>query len=108
VIRSPDEALAYASQAGLRVTFRRLGDWGNARLLAEYEPRARTIAIDTTTCARLRDRHGPEFVARFITCAIVHETFHHRFPRAGEAAAHAFVQTSTGEDPRAFEAALRG
>ena len=107
MIRSVAEALALASSAGLSVTFRSLGDWGPARLLAEYEPRERTIAIDITTCARLRERGGPEFAERFVACAIVHELFHHRFPQASERAAHVFVRATTGEDPHAFARALR-
>lgn len=108
MIRTLDQAVAYAASAGLSIAFRDLGDWGSAGLLAEYEPRARSIAIDTATCARLRERRGAEFAERFVTCAIVHEVFHYRFGRASEAAAHAFVRELTGEDPHSFEDALRG
>ena len=100
--------MSVAVNALPRVTVRSLGTWGaGMRLLSEYDPQTRTIALDRSACERVRAHGGAAFLARFMICAVAHELFHIHFPRASEARAHAFARLACGEDPAAFEAALR-
>jgi hypothetical protein len=100
-------ALALAAREGLRVRRADLGEWGAAgALLAEYDRAARTISLNARVLARLSARGGAACAERFQTCAILHELYHHRHPRGGEAAAHAFAREHSGSEPREFEALL--
>lgn len=101
-----EAAFAPAREAGLCVRIVPLGAWGAARLLAEYDRARRTIAIDAGAVAQVRALRGEAAALRFVACAVWHELHHHRFPGAGEAAAHAFAFERSGEDPRTFAALL--
>ena len=56
---------ALAAAYGLRIERADLGDWGTARLVAEYDPAGPTIRVD-------------ERVAGDVERAIAHELYHHR------------------------------
>jgi len=94
--------------AALRVRFGDLGEWGSAALLSEYDPETRTITVNACVMRRLYASRGAHFAARFASCAVLHELHHYRGPGASEAAAHAFAHAVCGDDPRLFEAVLRG
>lgn len=59
---------------GVTVSFADLGDWGNARLQAEYDPRGPAIRVNTRVARRL----APSALRRFVALAIGHELYHHR------------------------------
>ena len=83
---------ALAAAYGLRIERADLGDWGNVRLIAEYDPAGPTIRIDAR-------------VVRDVDRAIAHELYHHREAigevpriadrRAREAAADAYAAALT-------------
>jgi hypothetical protein len=102
-----EAALAPVHEAGLSVRIEPLGAWGGARLLAEYDRARRAIAIDAGAVAQVRALRGEAAAMRFVACAVWHELHHHRFPGAGEAAAHAFAFERSGDDPRTFAALLK-
>jgi hypothetical protein len=83
----------------VRVELADLGDWGSARLIAEYDPDGPAIRINEHALP-----HGSSCDVRdAIDRAIAHELYHHReaigeIPRlanraAREAAADAFAET---------------
>jgi len=86
------DARRLAETYGIRIEFADLGDWGDATLVAEYEPGTIPIIRVNT---RLPD------TPRRVDLAIAHEVYHHReaigeIPRlvnrrAREAAADAFA-----------------
>jgi hypothetical protein len=86
---------ALASAYGLRIERADLGDWGTAKLIAEYDPCGPTIRVDAR-------------VESDVDRAIAHELYHHReaigeVPRIAdrikrEAAADAYALTVTAKD----------
>ncbi len=92
----------------VRVRFDDLGEWAGSALFSEYDPETETIAVNLHVLRRLRATHGARFATRFATCAVLHELHHVRVPGASEASAHTFAHAVCGDDPRIFEAALRG
>jgi hypothetical protein len=60
---------ALAAAYGVRIEIADLGDWGGARLIAEYDPEGPTIRLN----ARELAAGGPE-----ADRAIAHELYHHR------------------------------
>ncbi|MEA2689113.1 MAG: hypothetical protein QOD51_1720 [Candidatus Eremiobacteraeota bacterium] len=98
---------ALAASYGVRVELADLGDWGSARLVAEYDPDGPVIRINENALP-----HGSSCNVRdAIDRAIAHELYHHReaigeIARIGnrasrEAAADAFADTltATGSEP---------
>jgi hypothetical protein len=93
-----DKVRALAAASGVRVELAPLGDWGSARLIAEYDPDGPTIRVNTTAVPHDDD----DAIER----AVAHELYHHyeaigRVARiAGraerEAAADAFAERMTG------------
>ncbi len=85
-----------AESAGVAVEVADLGDWGRARLIAEYDPSGPVIRIDARERAAAADPLAHEELA------IAHELYHHlerigavpRLPtrRAREAAADAYAR----------------
>ncbi|MGB8265474.1 MAG: hypothetical protein WCE44_04070 [Candidatus Velthaea sp.] len=85
-----------AARAGVSVEIAGLGDWGRARLIAEYDPNGPVIRIDARELAAASDPHLLEELA------IAHELYHHfertagvprlRSRRAREAAADAYAR----------------
>ncbi|MBV8066640.1 MAG: hypothetical protein JO113_01585 [Candidatus Eremiobacteraeota bacterium] len=82
--------------------FADLGDWGDAELRAEYDPRIPEIRLNVRVAAVLCGRELREFVA----LAVGHELYHHRERigdvavirnrRAREAAATSFARSLLG------------
>jgi hypothetical protein len=63
-----------AADYGVRVEVADLGAWGDARLLAEYDPDGPTIRVNERTLP-----HGSSCAVRdAIDRAIAHELYHHR------------------------------
>ncbi len=91
----------------MTVVFDDLGRWGQARLLAEYDPEADAIRIDLRAVERVRESLGEHAARSFVAYALEHERFHRANPRAGEAEAHAAAETATGVARSAFDAVLR-
>jgi hypothetical protein len=85
-----------AESAGVAVELADLGDWGRARLIAEYDPAGPVIRIDARERAAAADPLAHEELA------IAHELYHHlertgviprlRSRRAREAAADAYAR----------------
>jgi hypothetical protein len=86
-----------AAEYGVRIELADLGDWGSARLIAEYDPAGPVIRVNEHALP-----HGSSCEVRdAIDLAIAHELYHHReasgeIPRiagrtAREAAADAFA-----------------
>jgi len=85
-----------AADAGVAVELADLGDWGGARLIAEYDPTGPVIRIDA------RERAAAADPLAFEELAIAHELYHHlertgavprlRSRRAREAAADAYAR----------------
>jgi len=85
-----------AESAGVTVEIADLGDWGRARLFAEYDPCGPVIRIDARERAAAADPLAHEELA------IAHELYHHfertgavprlRSRRAREAAADAYAR----------------
>ena len=71
-----------AAAYGVRVELADLGDWGTAKLLAEYDPDGAVIRINERTLPRaLRQAQGDnesDDVRGAIDRAIAHELYHHR------------------------------
>jgi hypothetical protein len=63
-MRLMPDVRAVAAAYGLRIERADLGDWGTARLIAEYDPAGPTIRVDL--CVRDVER------------AVAHELYHHR------------------------------
>jgi hypothetical protein len=89
---------ALAAAYGVRVEVADLGDWGTARLIAEYDPAGPAIRVNERALP-----HGSSCEVRdAIDRAVAHELYHHReaigeIPRitnraAREAAADAFAE----------------
>ncbi len=92
-----------------RIRIAALGTWAaGARLVAEYDAETDTIAVDAGAVARVREAAGADAGRRLVACAVAHERYHRAFPNATEAEADAFACRVTGDDPRAFDALLRG
>ena len=68
------EALRLARAYGVTVSFADLGDWGQAQLYAEYEPRGPSIRIN----ARIVRALAPALLRRLVARAVGHELYHHR------------------------------
>jgi uncharacterized membrane protein len=65
---------ALADAYGVRVEVTDLGAWGDARLIAEYDPDGPTIRVNERTLP-----HGSSCTVReAIDRAIAHELYHHR------------------------------
>jgi hypothetical protein len=58
---------AIAAAYGVRVELADLGDWGSARLIAEYDPDGPTIRLNRRELLHVAVDH-----------AIAHELYHHR------------------------------
>jgi hypothetical protein len=93
---SEQPARRAAESAGVAVELADLGDWGRARLIAEYDPSGPVIRIDARLRAAAADPLAHEELA------IAHELYHHlertgavprlRSRRAREAAADAYAR----------------
>jgi hypothetical protein len=93
---------ALAAAYGVRVETVPLGDWGSARLIAEYDPEGPTVRINE----RALPQGSSCAVREAIDRAIAHELYHHREAigeveriagrRAREAAADAFAERLIG------------
>ncbi len=109
------DARTLAAAAGLTIELADLGDWGDTRLIAEFDARARTIRINQRALdAYARACGAPTAPAparqRFVDLAVAHELYHQgeaagtigRAPtRAGrEAAADAWARARVPVDPR--------
>jgi hypothetical protein len=91
-----DRARRAARSEGVAVEVADLGDWGRARLIAEYDPSGPVIRIDARARAAAADPLAHEELA------IAHELYHHlertgAVPRLGsrrerEAAADAYAR----------------
>ena len=57
----------------MKIEFADLGDWGDAELRSEYDPRGPVIRINS----RIADKLPPEERAEFVKRAIAHEMYHH-------------------------------
>jgi hypothetical protein len=69
-------ALETAAAYGVAVLFEDLGDWGEAMLIAEYDPEGPAIRINL----RALDRMCNDAAARaeLVARAVAHELYHHR------------------------------
>lgn len=91
-----------AAAYGVRVELAQLGDWGSARLIAEYDPDGPAIRINESALPKGSSCDVRDAIDR----AIAHELYHHReaigeIPRiagraAREAAADAFAERLVG------------
>ncbi len=102
-----------AAAAGIRVEFQDLGEWGGATLIAEYDPRARAIRVNSRALQAYGRACGGLSAAdarAFIDLAVAHEVYHHReatgeVPRLAtrarrEQAADAFARANVPVDDR--------
>ena len=67
-------ALELAQSYCVGVRFADLGDWGDAQLYSEYDPRVPEIVINARVARRLDATRRREFVE----LAVGHELYHHR------------------------------
>jgi hypothetical protein len=100
-------ALREAAAARVSVCFREIGTWERRPLLAEFDPRSRTIAIDARVVAGIRARNGEAFAQRFAAFAIWHELHHLSSGTRDERAAHDYATERTGIASSVFERAAR-
>lgn len=115
--------IAREAAAGFAVVIDDLGTWGGrARVFAECEPATRTIRIDRSALALVRERGGEPAERAFLAYAIAHERAHladfaagrsnaeRSAGRAGadraaaELRAHALAEAETGVSAAALEA----
>ena len=66
-----------AREAGVRIEFADLGDWGIDELRSEYDPGGPTIRVNTRILESLPENEIGEFIA----FAVGHELYHHREAR---------------------------
>jgi hypothetical protein len=101
------DAVRAAREAGLQVLLSDLGASQKRPILAEYDPRRRTIAVNARIARTLSNERGESFARRFVAFAIAHELHHHRSGSGDERAAHRAARAACGDDVATFEAAIR-
>lgn len=72
-MRANREVRAEARALGVAIELADLGDWGDARAVAEYDPRGPLVRVNV----RELPAGPPEAVRAHVDSAVAHELYHH-------------------------------